>query len=274
MLEPRRASADDPAHQRPAHGAVADREAGLRAIAQPLRARIPVIDTGDNLGHVDGNRGVERALAPFDGMPGEFVHGSNDVYGPVLKNPLRYFGAVEDSRQGRRSRPRHGGPGARSRTTARLARPQQHRARDRGARHPDRAFGMADAHRHWDRLDEPGAIARCARRRLERRAAERHDRRHPRALPADARRVRGPGRGCDPRRPHARRPGAGAGRPALVTNCDIPREQASGLSTWSHEGRSAPLNVSQGIGSSIFALFRLGTPPEAVVVSLLPRSIG
>ena len=60
-----------------------------------------VIDTGDNLGHVDGNSGVERALAPFTGIPGVFVHGSNDYHGPIFKNPLRYFVITEDSRPGR-----------------------------------------------------------------------------------------------------------------------------------------------------------------------------
>ena len=34
------------------------------------------------------------------------------------------------------------------------------------------------------------------------------------------------------------------------------------------------LQVSQGIGTSIYAPFRLGTPPEAVLVSLEARRIG
>ena len=50
-----------------------------------------IIDTGDNLGHEHGLDGVRRALEPFAGAAGVFVHGSNDFYGPVLKNPFGYF---------------------------------------------------------------------------------------------------------------------------------------------------------------------------------------
>jgi uncharacterized protein len=59
------------------------------------------------------------------------------------------------------------------------------------------------------------------------------------------------------------------GLPALVTNCDIPRDQAQGLSSWTHAGRSAWLNVSAGIGTSIYAPVRFACPPEAVLVTLI-----
>jgi predicted MPP superfamily phosphohydrolase len=64
------------------------------------------------------------------------------------------------------------------------------------------------------------------------------------------------------------------GLPALVTNCDIPREKASGLSTWSHARRTAFLNVSSGLGTSIYAPVRFACPPEAVLVTLTPGDIG
>jgi predicted MPP superfamily phosphohydrolase len=64
------------------------------------------------------------------------------------------------------------------------------------------------------------------------------------------------------------------GLPALVTNCDIPREQASGLSTWTHAQRTAWLNVSAGLGTSIYAPVRFACPPEAVIVTLTPSDIG
>ena len=51
-----------------------------------------IVNTGDNLGHPDGIEGVIEALAPFAGVPGVFVHGSNDYFGPQLKNPFSYFG--------------------------------------------------------------------------------------------------------------------------------------------------------------------------------------
>ena len=50
-----------------------------------------VIDTGDNLGHELGLLGVRAALEPFRGVPGAFVWGSNDYWGPTPKNPLGYL---------------------------------------------------------------------------------------------------------------------------------------------------------------------------------------
>ena len=61
------------------------------------------------------------------------------------------------------------------------------------------------------------------------------------------------------------------GLPALVTNCDIPREQAKGLSVWHHARRAAYLNVCAGLGTSIYAPVRFACPPEAVVVTLTAR---
>ena len=58
---------------------------------------------------------------------------------------------------------------------------------------------------------------------------------------------------------------------ALVTNCDIPREQVKGLSTWTSRGRSAALHVSAGLGTSIYAPVRFACPPEATLLTFLPR---
>ena len=51
---------------------------------------------------------------------------------------------------------------------------------------------------------------------------------------------------------------------ALVTNCDLPRAQARGLSTW----RGVPLNVSAGMGASPYSNYRFATPPEASLITL------
>ena len=58
---------------------------------------------------------------------------------------------------------------------------------------------------------------------------------------------------------------------ALVANCDIPLSQARGLSDWSHAGRTVPLNVSAGIGHSIYAPVRFACRPEVSLITLLPR---
>ena len=48
-------------------------------------------------------------------------------------------------------------------------------------------------------------------------------------------------------------------------------DQARGLSQWNHGGRTVPLNVSAGIGHSIYSPVRFACRPEATLLTLLPR---
>ena len=57
------------------------------------------------------------------------------------------------------------------------------------------------------------------------------------------------------------------GMGALVTNCDLDRKRAKGLST--HEG--AALHVSAGLGTNPYAPVRLACPAEATILHLVPR---
>jgi predicted MPP superfamily phosphohydrolase len=50
-----------------------------------------VVNTGDNLGHARGVNPVLEALNPLTGTPGVFVNGSNDLYAPAKRNPLKYL---------------------------------------------------------------------------------------------------------------------------------------------------------------------------------------
>ncbi len=232
-----------------------------------------IVNTGDSLGHRAALPVLADALRVFQGVPGFFVHGSNDVYGPELKNPLRYFrGPSSVSGESRVERLDIHGLERAYEDLGWLSLNNTARAIEvRGT--TIAGFGVSDAHRHWDRLDETeGALSRMRRALGDAPRATLGVTHAPYRrildafvdLGADAI-LAGHTHGGQVRVP---------GGHAIVTNCDIPREQASGLSEWAHGGRSVPLTVSQGIGSSIFAPFRLGTPPEAVVVSLLPRDIG
>jgi uncharacterized protein len=232
-----------------------------------------IVNTGDSLGHRAALPALADALRAFQGVPGFFVHGSNDVYGPVLKNPLRYFGGP--SKLASAGDVEQLDIVGLERTYEQLGwLDLNNTARAIEVRGTTIAgFGVSDAHRHWDRLDETEQALSQMRRALGDEPRTTLGVTHAPYrrildafvdLGADAI-LAGHTHGGQVRVP---------GGHAIVTNCDIPREQASGLSTWSHEGRSVPLNVSQGIGASIYAPFRLGTPPEAVVVSLLPRDIG
>lgn len=55
---------------------------------------------------------------------------------------------------------------------------------------------------------------------------------------------------------------------ALVTNCDLPSNQAKGLSQISHNAKTAPLHVSAGIGTSPFTPVRVACRPEATLITL------
>ncbi len=233
-----------------------------------------IVNTGDNLGHRDGIEGLERALQVFAGVPGVFVHGSNDYYGPQFKNPFTYFGGPSR----RHERPEALDVERLERyfedTLGWLSLNNTARAIEvRGSRLE--FFGTNDAHRGWDRLDRlPGVIED-----MRENVGWQDDPAGPDAIAigvthAPYRRVldsfvthgaevifAGHTHGGQVRVP---------GLPALVTNCDIPREQAQGLSVWQHARRSAYLEVSAGIGTSIFAPVRFACPPEAVVVTLTP----
>jgi predicted MPP superfamily phosphohydrolase len=230
-----------------------------------------IVDTGDNLGHADGLEGVRRAFEPFTGVPGVFVHGSNDFHGPILKNPFAYFGGPSGAK-----------PRAPDLDTAALntffendlgwldlnnaARAIELRG------HRIEFFGTGDAHRGWDRLDALPGFLGAMRKKVTwttggdvlklgvthapyRRVLDAFTDQGAQLILA------GHTHGGQVRIP---------GMPALVTNCDIPREQAQGVSTWNGPRGSALLNVSAGLGTSIYAPVRFACPPEAVVLSLVP----
>ncbi|MFT4157180.1 MAG: metallophosphoesterase [Microbacterium sp.] len=226
-----------------------------------------IVNTGDNLGHRDGLAGIRLAFEPFAGIPGVFVHGSNDVTAPSPRNPLRYFS----------------GPSKRHRKAALLDTAAMDAfftdelgwtdlnnaaARVEVAGGTIDFFGVDDAHREWDRLDAlPAAIdalgpapdgssvigvTHAPYQRVLNDFIE---------LGADAifaGHTHG-GQVCLP------------GFGALVANCDIPLKQAKGLSTWAHENRTAPLNVSAGCGHSIYAPVRFACRPEATLLTLTAR---
>lgn len=234
-----------------------------------------VVNTGDNLGHADGLTGIRRAFAPLRGVPGFFVHGSNDVVGPSARNPLRYFS----------------GPSTQKRRVERLDTPalDAFMADDLGWSDLNNAaaavtaagvridaFGVSDAHRDWDDLDAlPAAIDALS-------PVPRSAKTAPASLTlgvthAPYRRIldRFTDLGADlllAGHTHGGQVRVPFSRSALVANCDIPLDQARGLSTWEHDGRRVPLNVSAGLGHSIYAPVRFGCRPEASVLTLRPHS--
>jgi predicted MPP superfamily phosphohydrolase len=224
-----------------------------------------IVNTGDNIGHRDGLSGLRDAFEPFTGVPGLFVHGSNDFQGPSFRNPLRYF-----------TGPSQRNPEIEEMDVDAL---DGYLTDDLGWTLIDNAatslevrgvrinaFGVNDAHRDWDDLEVlPEAIGELGEADLTlgvthapyRRVLDEYV-----DLGADVI-FAGHTHGGQVRIPGS--------RDALVANCDIPLDQARGLSEWTHDGRTAPLNVSAGLGHSIYAPVRFACRPEVTLLTLLPR---
>ncbi len=223
-----------------------------------------VVNTGDNLGHRDGLEGIRRAFEPFAGIPGVFVHGSNDVSEPSPRNPLRYFSGPSKRH---RSAPPLDTAAMDSFFTDELgwADLNNTAARLTVAGGAVDFFGVDDAHRDWDRLDDlPKAIESLGARDAGTSVLGVTHAPYRRVLDRFVDLGAGAVFGGHTHGGQVCLPGYGA----LVANCDIPLKQAKGLSTWSHGGRTVPLNVSAGCGHSIYAPVRFACRPEATLLTL------
>jgi uncharacterized protein len=242
---------------------------GLAALEPDL-----VVDTGDNLAHPDAVPAVLDALAPLLERPGVFVLGSNDYFGPRPKNPARYLLPA----------------GGRRRIT--------------GVRLPTErlvegltAAGWRDLTNRRDRLDVAGLALSFVGVDDPHLGYDRFPGRPP-ASPAA-----GPAPGLAVGVLHApyqrvldamavdgarlvlaghthggqlRLPGYGA----LVTNCDLDRGRARGVSRWwpgaGRAGAGGPpadpawLHVSAGLGTSPYTPVRFCCRPEASLLTLTP----
>ncbi|MGI8578370.1 MAG: metallophosphoesterase [Nocardioidaceae bacterium] len=218
-----------------------------------------VVNTGDNLSHRHSVPVVLDALGPLLHLPGVFVLGSNDYWGPMLKNPLRYFLPHGGNKviQGPRLPWRDLRDGFRDAGWLDLtnARGELKVAGGRVA-----FAGVDDPHLDYDRLEDvagsadPAADLRLGiahapyRRVLDAFTRDRYD-----AIFAGhthGGQVRVPGYG------------------ALVTNCDIDRARSRGLHHHDAAGRRSWLHVSAGLGTSPYAPYRFCCYPEASLVTL------
>ncbi|MES2092747.1 MAG: metallophosphoesterase [Actinomycetota bacterium] len=235
-----------------------------------------VVDTGDNLGHERGIEGVEYALEPFRGIPGVFVHGSNDYHGPVAKNPFTYFTAPSKVEH---SQPRLDTASLNAFLEGLGWLDLNNTARAMSIKGSRLEFlGVNDAHIGWDKLAQlPGAMDE-----MRENVGWQDEPGGPNPVTIGlthspyqrvldslvtygselifAGHTHG-GQVCVP------------GIGALVTNCDIPRDRVKGISLWTHARRSAYLAVSAGLGTSIYAPVRFACPPEATLLTLTARDI-
>lgn len=221
-----------------------------------------VVNTGDNLSHRTAVPAVLRALGPLLDRPGVFVFGSNDYYAPKPKNPARYL------------------------------MPQGKKKRIHGVQLPWRDLRAAFVEHGWTDLTHVRRTIDVGGQRVFAAGVDdphlRRDRYADIAGPADSgAAVRlGVTHSPEPRvldtfatdgydlvlagHTHGgqlRLPGYGA----IVTNCDLDRSRARGASRW---GAHMWLHVSAGLGTSPWAPARFACPPEASLLTLVPRGSG
>ena len=225
-----------------------------------------VVNTGDNLAHLEALLPVLDALGPLLDVPGVFVLGSNDYYAPTMRNPLKYL--LPDD-------------GARNTHTAKLPW-QELKDAYAGAGWLDLTnrrvsstvgeltiawAGVDDPHLEYDDLlavggpADPSADVRIGvahapyLRVLDQYAADGYE-----AIFAGH--THG-GQVCLPL------------IGALVTNCDLEPARAKGLHRHPADSRpedlgSSWLHVSAGLGTSPYAPFRVACRPEATLLTLTP----
>lgn len=215
-----------------------------------------VVNTGDNLAHAQAVPSVLRALDPLLARPGVFVFGSNDYYAPRPKNPVRYL---------TKSRKRvHGIPLPwQDLRAAMIERGWHNLTHVRNSLTIDGqqiiVAGVDDPHLRRDRYAEIAGRPAAATLRLGITHSP-----EPRVLDAFAQDgydlvLAGHTHGGQ-----LRVPGYGA----IVTNCALDRSRARGASRW---GAHMWLHVSAGLGTSPYAPVRFACPPEASLLTLVPR---
>ena len=222
-----------------------------------------VVNTGDNLGHVAAIGPALTALKPLLERTGVFVNGSNDYYAPVARNPLAYLKKPSERSEGQ---PLETARLVGGFTSAGWLDLNNGRGRAVINGVSINFIGVDDAHDGLDDLSKiptAGELSSGADLVIGVSHA-------PYLRVIDAMGEAGVdllfaghthgGQVCIP------------GFGALVTNCDLPRKNAKGLSSWKIGSKTMILNVVAGLGHSIYAPVRFACRPEVRLLTLLPKA--
>jgi predicted MPP superfamily phosphohydrolase len=240
---------------------------GLAALQPDL-----VVNTGDNLAHLDAVPGLLEAMEPLLEFPGVFVLGSNDYFAPTFKNPALYL--TPWYRRGSGSTPRL--------PTDQLVKglvsggweDLTNRRSYLTVGGTDLEFvGVDDPHLDYDRY---AVVAGPADPSVALTVGVVHA---PYQRVLDAMTADGAGLLIA-----GHTHGGQLALPlygALVTNCDLDTSRAKGVSRWWPGANGAPsslapdsaawMHVSAGLGTSPYAPVRFACRPEATLLTLTPR---
>lgn len=239
---------------------------GLAALEPDL-----VVNTGDNLSHLQGVPAAISALDPLLERPGAFVMGSNDYYAPKPKNPARYLTKGHAKVTGERVdlptdelRTAMTSRGWADLDNARTS-------MDIGGQRLD-LVGVDDPHIQRDDYASVSAPADPVATTIG--VTHAPYQRVLDAMTADGARLVIAGH------THGGQlcvPGVGA----LVTNCDLDRGRAKGVSRWwpgagattTQPADAAWLHVSAGLGASRYAPVRFACRPEATLMTLVSEEV-
>ncbi len=224
-----------------------------------------VVNTGDNLSHTQAIDPLIQALEPLMDFPGVFVPGSNDYFAPRFKNPAGYFR----------------GPSRPKTEPIKLDWPKLRTAFGMGGwidlTNRAQSITLNGLRFDFSGVDDPH-LKRERYADWHRGTANQDTRPHVRVAVVHAPYQRvldhftqaqahlilaghtHGGQICIP------------GYGALVSNCDLPTWRAKGLHDWESNGLTTPVNVSGGIGTSRFSPVRIACRPEAVLLTLTPRT--
>lgn len=224
-----------------------------------------VMNTGDNLSHLEGLADLLDALDPLMDFPGVFVPGSNCYFAPIFKNPSRYLW-------------QHTPQKIEEGTRALLPFRAMHEAfESRGWVGLINRFetlklgglqlefsGVDDPHLNYDEHPgfSPGAFS------TETDLPQVHlGVAHAPYMRTLHRFVTDGAQAIFAGHTHGGQICLPGGR-ALATNCDLPNSRAKGVSYQ----KDIPVHISAGLGTSRFTPVRLFCPPEAVLVTLSART--
>jgi predicted MPP superfamily phosphohydrolase len=230
-----------------------------------------VINTGDNLADLQAVPALLRALEPLLAVPGVFVLGSNDYFAPTIKNPGLYL--TSEPARANESIPLPTADLVDGFTNAGWADLSNARAAMSVGGQKLEFVGVDDAHLNYDRyavvagpVDSSAALTVGVTHAPYRRVLD--------AMTADgadlviAGHTHG-GQLCLPF------------YGTLVTNCDLDRGRAKGVSRWWPGAGSTPssqapdgaawLEVSAGLGTSPYAPVRFACRPEATLLTMTAK---